>query len=148
MDKNYEIKKMELSDLNIIKNILESDFDDFWNFNILKNELQNSNSYYIILKLNSEIIGFAGITIILDIAELNNIVIKKNYRGNGYSKIILEYLINYSKTHNCTKFNLEVSSKNNIAINLYENYGFKKVGFRKNYYKNSDAILYTKFLTN
>ena len=40
--------------------------------------------------------------------------------------------------------NLEVSSKNLIAIQLYKTFGFKEVGARKNYYKDCDALLYTK----
>lgn len=143
---DIDIKKMEVLDLNLISDILKDEFDDFWNMNILKKELDDLKSYYIVCKLNDEIIGFAGITIILDIAELNNIVIKKGYRGQGFSKNILKYLIEIARKYNCKYMNLEVSSKNIVAINLYEQYGFKKVGIRKNYYKDSDAILYTKNL--
>ena len=35
---------------------------------------------------------------------------------------------------------LEVNSKNLPALKLYENIGFKKIGIRKDYYKNSDGI--------
>ena len=42
--------------------------------------------------------------------------------------------------------NLEVSSKNLTAIELYKTFGFKEVGARKNYYKDCDALLYTKFI--
>lgn len=146
MENNLIIEKMSIYDLDLISNILDTEFDDFWNYNILKNELENINSHYIICKLNDEIVGFAGISIILDIAELNNIVIKKSYRSSGISKLLLENLIDISKKNNCQKLNLEVSSKNIVAINLYKKYDFKQVGLRKNYYKNSDALLFTKML--
>ena len=68
---------MTLADLNSIKNNLISEFDDFWNYNILKEELDNNNSNYIMAKLNNEIIGFAGIKIILNEADIMNIVTKK-----------------------------------------------------------------------
>lgn len=140
---SLKIAKMTLSDLNSISEILESDFDDFWNYNILKNELQNSNSFYLVCKLNDEIVSFAGITIILDTVELNNIVVKKIYRGNGISSIILNELINICRSNNCIHFNLEVASTNIPAINLYEKFNFKLVGCRKGYYKGVDALLYT-----
>ncbi len=141
------MEKMTLSDLDSISNILETEFDDFWNYNILKNELENENSIYITYKYQNEIIGFAGITIIIDTAELNNIVIKKAYRGKGFSKQLLQYLINISKSKNCTKFNLEVSESNKIAINLYKSFGFNQVGYRKNYYHGKEkALLFTKEL--
>ena len=38
---NVLVEKFTLSDLDLIKDVLETDFDDFWNYNILKKELQN-----------------------------------------------------------------------------------------------------------
>lgn len=144
MENNLIIEKMTTSDLNQIADILETDFDDFWNYNILKNELETESSYYCVCKINTEIIGFAGISIILDIAEINNVVVKKCYRGKGFSNFLLENLINIAKKSKCKTINLEVSSINTIAINLYKKYGFKQVGLRKKYYKNSDAFLLSK----
>lgn len=141
------ILPMTLSDLDHIASILESDFDDFWNYQILKSEIQNNNSVYICCKdLNNNVLGFAGITIILDNAELNNIVVKKKYRGKGLSSMLLEELIKISREKNCKTLNLEVSEINSIALNLYKKFGFEQVGYRKKYYNGKDAILFTKKL--
>lgn len=78
---NFEITNMNLSDLENIKDILECDFDDFWNYNIFKSELENSNSTYFVAKYNNEIVGFAGILVVLDEADITNIVVKKSFRG-------------------------------------------------------------------
>ena len=81
MDK---INNMNLNDLESICSNLEKDFDDFWNYNILKNELQNPNSIYFVAKdKNNNILGFAGILKILDEADITNIVVKKDYRNKG-----------------------------------------------------------------
>ena len=58
-------------------------FDDFWNYNILKDELLAENSKYIIALSNNEIVGFAGIKILLDEADIMNIVTKKIYKKQG-----------------------------------------------------------------
>ena len=84
MQNNFFILDMTTQNLEEIKNSLESDFDDFWNYSIFKSELQNPNSKYFIIKNNDEIIGFAGIMIIIDIADITNIVVKKNYRSKRY----------------------------------------------------------------
>lgn len=136
-----KISKMSIKDLDTIKNILEDEFDNFWNYNILSSELKSSNSKYFVLKQADEIIGFAGILIVLDEAEITNIVIKKSYRGKHLSSILMKYLITYCVENNIKKIHLEVCSKNKIAINLYTKFGFTQVGLRKKYYKNSDAIL-------
>ena len=140
---NISIEKFDVSDLKQIRATLETEFDDFWNPNILEKELNSDTSFYLCCKLDSEIVGFAGIAIVLDTAELNNIVIKKDKRGNGYSSLLLKELIKIAKYHNCTKFNLEVANNNEIAINLYKKFGFKQVGTRTNYYKGIDALLFT-----
>ena len=141
--RNINIEPFTLSDFETISDKLEKDFDNFWNINILKKEIENKSSVYLCCKSDNNIIGFAGITIVLDTAELNNIVIKKSERGKGFSSLLLEGLINIAKSKKCTKINLEVSSSNKIAINLYKKYNFIQVGLRPNYYHDSDAILMT-----
>ena len=140
---NFEITLMTKEDLEIIKNNI-SDFDDFWNYETLKEEFQSDTSIYIIGKLNDEIVSFSGIKLILDEAELMNIVVKKNYRGQGYSLLMINFIINLCKEKKISKINLEVNSNNSIAINLYKKYNFTIVGLRKKYYNNiDDAILMT-----
>lgn len=139
----FKIEMMSLNDLETIKDILQTEFDEFWTYEILQQELLSNNSKYIVAKsLDNIIVGFAGIKIILDTAELMNIVTKKSFRENGIGKLMLEYLINMCKNEKIKTLNLEVNSQNTIAINLYKKYNFKEVGLRKKYYNNTyDAIL-------
>lgn len=144
---NVEISKMTLTDFNNIKNILISDFDDFWNANTFANELENENSYYLVAKINDEIVGFAGIKIILDEADIMNVVTKKNKRNLGIGFCILENLIYIAKEKNVRKLTLEVNEKNLAAIHLYEKLGFKQIAVRNKYYNNTDdAIIMQLFV--
>lgn len=141
--KKLKIEIMTNEDLETIKDILQTEFDEFWNYEILKQELSSNNSKYIVAKtLDNIIVGFAGIKNILDTAEIMNIVTKKSFRNMGTGKQMLEYLINMCKNSNIKTLNLEVNSTNTIAITLYKKYNFKEVGLRKKYYDNTyDAIL-------
>lgn len=143
---NIEIEKMNLSDLKTIKDILITDFDDFWNYNILKEELQNENSSYIVAKLGYEVVGFAGMKIVIDEADIMNIVTKKTYRNHGIGTLLLKHLILLSNKLNLTSVSLEVNEENIIAIHLYEKFGFKNIGIRKNYYQNRNGIIMAKKL--
>lgn len=141
-----EISEMTLVDLEQMKNTLYSDFDNFWSYNILKQELENENTTYIIAKKNNEVVGFAGISICLDEATLNNIVVKKSCRGHGIGSELLEALIEICSDLDLKSFTLEVSVSNEPAINLYKKFGFKNLGIRKKYYNNSlDAYIMTKY---
>lgn len=51
-----KITSMTIKDFEAIENILQLEFDEFWNANILKNELENQNSKYIVAKENEEIV--------------------------------------------------------------------------------------------
>ena len=86
----FQIDYMNRADLENIKNILDVDFDNFWNYNIFKSELLNHNSTYFCIKQNGEIIGFAGILIILDEADITNIVVKNSFRHKRYFKFTYE----------------------------------------------------------
>ena len=78
---NLCVSIMNMNDLEEIKDSLESDFDNFWNYSILKSELENPNSTYFVVKQNNKILGFAGILVVFDVADITNIVIKKDSRG-------------------------------------------------------------------
>lgn len=87
---NFSISIMTLDDLEEIKENLEKDFDNFWNYNIFKSELENTNSTYFVAKENDKIIGFAGILIVLDEADITNIVVNKDSRGKRHFKATYE----------------------------------------------------------
>ena len=141
-----KIEKMNLNHLNELHEILISDFDDFWSFSTLKEELENENSSYIIGKINNEIIGFAGLKIIFDQADIMNIVIKKTYRNQGIGTLLLENLILLAKDLNISTLFLEVNEQNKPAIHLYEKLGFERLGIRKKYYNKNNGIIMKKNL--
>ncbi len=140
------ITEMKLSDLEKIEDILTTDFDDFWNKKVLEEELSSSSSKYIVAKSDDEIVGFAGLKIVLNEADIMNIVTKKNYRRQGIGCLLLKNLITISKSLNVKSITLEVNENNSNAIDLYTKYNFQKIGVRKNYYKNESAIIMKKDL--
>ena len=94
---NIKIRSMQTSDLEKLSLILETDFDNFWNFNILKQELENPNSEYFVALQDDEIVGFAGIWCAIDDIHITNIVTKKAYRNSRNWNKIIKTLDFYSK---------------------------------------------------
>lgn len=129
-----EFREMTLDDLNKISNNLNN-FDDFWTVGIFKEELSNSNCHYIVAIQDDEIIGFGGISVVLDEANINNIAVRVDKRNCKIGTQILQKLIDISKDLDCSFITLEVNVQNSPAIKLYENFGFKNLGIRKNYYE-------------
>ncbi len=138
---NIQISKMTFDDFYKIKDILISDFDDFWNINTLEQELNNENSYYLVAKIENEIVGFAGMKSVLDEADIMNIVTKKDKRNSGIGSALLEKLLNIAKEKEIKKITLEVNESNFSAIHLYKNFGFKEIYIREKYYNKTDDAL-------
>lgn len=143
-EKNLLVSKMEYSDLD---NLNISEFDNFWNLDILNSELKSNKSEFIVAKLENEIVGFAGVKFILDEADIMNIAVKVSYRKQGIASLLLKSLIEICKNNNINSINLEVNEENFPAINLYKKYKFSEVGKRKKYYAGKfDAILMKKII--
>lgn len=143
------IENMTLNDFEQIKDNLIEEYDDFWKPSILKSELENENSKYILVKENKEIVGFGGVWISPVDVQITNIVVRKNKRKKGIGSLLLDKLIEIAKNTKRDNISLEVNEKNVDAIRLYEKYGFKNLGKRKNYYNGKDnAIIMTKYFTD
>ena len=144
LEEKINILPMTIEDINLITPNLESEFDKFWNISNLLNDFNNPNSTYIVAKLDDEIVGFAGFLKICDEADIMNIVTKIDKRHLGIGSKLLSSLINIAKEQNLKTITLEVNVNNQIAINLYNKFNFKKTGLRKKYYNNTDdAIIMT-----
>lgn len=141
MNENLILTDMTVQDLESIKDILQSEFDNFWTFTVFKSELENENSKYIIAKFDDEIVGFVGIWKSLDIIHITNIVTKKSKRNLGIASSLLQHAINLAIQKQATSITLEVNAKNVPAINLYKKFHFQEVGCRKRYYNGTDDAL-------
>lgn len=143
---NIIISPMTLNDLEDIKNDLSSCFDNFWNYNVFKEELKNPNSMYFIAKQDNEIVGLAGIWKSVDDIHITNIVTRKDKRHCGIASKLLDQLLEISEKQGLSSLTLEVNEHNTNAIRLYKKYNFQKLGIRKNYYgQNENAIIMTYY---
>jgi len=141
---DIQIEKMTKKHLEQIKDILQEQFDEFWNSRVLDRELDNPLSEYIVAINKEEVVGYAGLWQAIDEGHITNIVTKKDKRGNNIGTKMLEKIIDIAQKKELESVTLEVNEHNEIAIKLYEKYNFKKIGKRKRYYNNvDDAIIMT-----
>ena len=116
--------------------------------NILKEDIKNKNYNYLVAKSNDgKIIGYIGISYVIDSADIISIVVHKNYTKKGIATLLLQEIFAFAKENNIQKIMLEVRSSNLPAQKLYEKHGFKQIAIRKKYYDNTeDALIYEKEL--
>ena len=116
--------------------------------NILKEDIKNKNYNYLAAKNNDgKIIGYIGISYVLDSADIISIVVHKDYTQKGIATLLLQEIFAFTKENNIQKIMLEVRKSNIPAQKLYEKHGFKQIAIRNNYYDNTeDALIYEKEL--
>ena len=83
-------------------------------------------------------------------SHILNLTIDSDYRGQGIGSNLLDLMIKECKLYKSNYIYLEVRVTNTIARNLYQKFGFRSIGVRKNYYRNKlgreDAIVYRRNL--
>ena len=79
------------------------------------------------MKLENKVIGYASLHVIEKVNRrsclIEDVVISGEYRGSGIGKILINHIIDFSKTKKCDKIILNSSESN---IRFYEKLGFTK----------------------
>lgn len=129
--------------------IIETEcFSHPWSKQSLEEELNNETSLFLVAKEENEVIGYIGMSIVIDEGYIFNVAVRESYRNKGVATALINELVTYGKKNNFSFITLEVRESNLPAISLYSKFGFIKAGERKDYYSNpkENAILLTKYL--
>ena len=129
--------------------IIETEcFSHPWSKQSLEEELNNETSLFLVAKEENEVIGYIGMSIVIDEGYIFNVAVREKYRNKGVATALINEFVTYGKKNNFSFITLEVRESNLPAISLYSKFGFIKAGERKDYYSNpkENAILLTKYL--
>ncbi len=101
-------------------------------------EVKNELAEYVVGVLDKKIVAYAGAWVSFDQAEVMHVAVTPELRGQGVGTILFGELIKAVKERGAKSITLEVRPSNTAAIKLYENFGLRSVGRRKNYYRDND----------
>lgn len=133
---DISIEKMTSVNVHDVKRICDLSFSLPWSLDAIMEELLNPRAIYIVIKLGNKVVGFGGMRILFDEADITNIAVHPEYRGHNFGDIIIENMIIRAKELGVTCMTLEVRVSNTPAINLYKKHNFSIEGTRKNFYEN------------
>ena len=100
-----------------------------WSQEQILNDMRQENVDYFFVSDNQKIVGFLSVQQMVGELEITNIAVSPSFQGKGMGIQLMSYLDNYD-----FPIFLEVRKSNKVAQALYEKFGFKLVGERKNYY--------------
>jgi ribosomal-protein-alanine N-acetyltransferase len=137
---------MRASDLDAVQRIEQASFSTPWPAYAYRQEIEtNRMAHYIVARAGSDVVGFAGIWLMVDQAHITTFAVDPDWRRKGVGSQMILALLRMSRTLGARNATLEVRLSNVAARRLYERFGFRPVGVRPRYYTDNgeDALIMT-----
>ena len=87
-----------------------------------------------ICRTGDELIGYAIVMTALDEAHLLNFAVASHWQQRGVGRALLRFVIDRARDARRDILYLEVRPSNVAGLRLYERFGFKQLGVRRDYY--------------
>ncbi len=120
-----------------------------WTAEQIISQLPDENHFFITaVDSGGSVLGYVGAMLAADEGYISNVAVDPALRRQGIGGALIEKLVSMAAERGLAFLTLEARASNAPALALYEKYGFRPVGRRKNYYEKprEDAILMTLFL--
>ena len=143
----YEIVPMDRGHVDQIAELERQCFSTPWSETQLEDALYNDASCFIVAEDGEGgVLGYAGLTTVLDEGYINNIAVEEAARKHGVASALLDVFCRFGEV-NLAFLTLEVRKSNAAAIALYEKHGFQMAGLRKGFYQRprEDAVIMTRY---
>ena len=142
-----KIERMTEAHLDAVAELERECFAHPWSRESLKETLRSGDSLFYVAEVDGRVIGYIGMSYVLDEGYIYNVAVEKSSRKKGAGSALIQTLVNYGKKNGFAFITLEVRESNTAARSLYSSFGFIKVGERKKYYSDpvDNAVLMTLY---
>ena len=122
-------------------------FLDGWSKENFSTAFLRQDFFVLGKKIEDRLVGYISFTISFDTADVELVLVDKDFRGRGIAKELLTKALKEIKDKNVSKVLLEVRKDNDLALSLYKGNGFSQINVRKKYYEDwTDALILAKEL--
>ena len=143
----FFVRTMTGADLGAV-HAIESENPSSWSTGQLASELEQESGWQFVAESTASglVCGFVCGRSCAGEAELLKIAVAREYRRQGIGGQLVAHTLRYLAEQGTERCFLELRAGNLSALALYERFGFRRVGLRKNYYASpvEDAILMEK----
>jgi ribosomal-protein-alanine N-acetyltransferase len=119
-----------------------------WHESAYLTELVNRSAFYVVACKDSEIVGYAGMWIIMDEAHITTLGVARDSRGEKIGERLLIALLDEAITRSARRATLEVRQSNSVAQNLYRKYEFVPAAIRRGYYTDNHENAVVMWIDN
>ena len=103
-------------------------FSDPWTKEMFESEFRYGQGRYFLAVDGGEVVGYAGMWLVLDEGQITNVAVSPDHRRQGIARALVTQLIEHTR---CAFYTLEVRAGNTAAVELYRSLGFREAGIRK-----------------
>lgn len=134
-------------DAKKIVDLYNGNFSDGWNLEMILSAFNGKRFMSLGAVKDGELIGVITCDFNEFDADIEGVVVKKEFRNQGVGALLITELEKRLKAEKKEKIFLEVRKSNLVAKKLYEKMGFSLISERKGYYSdNEDALVMAKEL--
>ena len=145
MSSRVTYRKMTSDDVESVYDIELATFPTPWTLDSFYYEVhENQYAYYLIaVDEDDSIIGFCGMWMVIDAAQITNVAVTEAARGRGIGEGLMREAMRIAREYSMDVMSLEVRVTNSVAQNLYRKLAFQDGGIRKGYYTDNgeDALV-------
>ena len=138
-------RKMTPDDVEAVYAIELATFPSPWTLDSFHYEMRENQFAHYTVAVNDagKIIGFCGMWIVIDSAQITNVAVLPEARGLGIGEALMREAMKVAKEGGADIMSLEVRVSNTVAQNLYRKLEFQDGGIRKGYYTDNgeDALV-------
>jgi ribosomal-protein-alanine N-acetyltransferase len=104
---------------------------------------QPASRLYVLRTPGERVAGYCAVWLIVDELHINNIAVRPELRGQGMGSALLARVLEEAAHAGVRRATLEVRRSNDAARRLYERFGFRIAGVRRDYYTHptEDALI-------
>jgi ribosomal-protein-alanine N-acetyltransferase len=136
------VREMLTADVPAVRALEVASFDEPWSERLLSDELRAPGRCYVVAEDPvSGVGGYAGLMVAVGEAHVMTIAVDPDHRGLGIGTRLMLAVVAAGLDAGAEHLTLEVRATNDRAIRLYERFGFRSVGLRRNYYRDGDAVV-------
>ncbi|MGG2056734.1 ribosomal protein S18-alanine N-acetyltransferase [Lysinibacillus pakistanensis] len=145
MSSNITYRKMVSDDVPAVYAIELATFPTPWTLDSFYYEVHENQYAHYVLAIDEEdhIIGFCGMWMVVDAAQITNVAVIESARGRGIGEGLMREAMRIAQQNEMEIMSLEVRVTNTVAQNLYRKLDFQDGGLRKGYYTDNgeDALV-------
>jgi ribosomal-protein-alanine N-acetyltransferase len=127
------LQALQEGDLEAVMAIEQAAYSHPWTRGNFRDALA-SGYWAQCLRVHDELLGYVVAMAGVEETHLLNITVAPARQGQGWAHMMLDALCLWSRRQGAQWLWLDVREGNQRALQVYERYGFRRVGLRKDYY--------------